>query len=307
MPDSASLDLTNAMTLEAWVSPTVAPSGWRAVIDKDVDRYYLMAGTSSQNRPGVGGTFGTTNQNVFGTATLAVNTWTHLAATYDRATIRLFVNGVQVSTAAQTAAVSTSNAVLTIGADFYGEYFAGLIDEVRIYNRALSAAEIQTDMSTAVGGTPPPADLTVTKTHAGTFTQGQIGATYTLTVANLAGSGPTSGLVTVTDTVPAGLTATAISGTGWTCTQPAGPCTRSDALAAGASYPPLTLTVNVASTAPASVTNTATVSGGGETNTANDTADRRHGDQRGRRAGPDDNQNPRRDVHAGPDRRRPTR
>ncbi len=167
VPDSASLDLTNAMTLEAWVSPTVAPSGWRAIIDKDVDRYYLMAGTSSQNRPGVGGTFGTTNQNVFGTATLAVNTWTHLAATYDRATIRLFVNGVQVSTAAQTAAVSTSNAVLTIGADFYGEYFAGLIDEVRIYNRALSAAEIQTDMNTAVGGTPPPADLTVSKTHAG--------------------------------------------------------------------------------------------------------------------------------------------
>ena len=43
-------------------------------------------------------------------------------------------------------------------------------------------------------------------------------------------------------------------------------------LAAGQSYPPITLTVNVASTAPASVTNTATVSGGGETNTANNTA-----------------------------------
>ena len=48
--------------------------------------------------------------------------------------------------------------------------------------------------------------------------------------------------------------------------------TRSDALAAGASYPALTLTVSVASNAPASVTNTATVSGGGEINTANDTA-----------------------------------
>ena len=43
-------------------------------------------------------------------------------------------------------------------------------------------------------------------------------------------------------------------------------------LAAGGSYPPLTLTVNVAANAPASVTNTATVSGGGEINTANDTA-----------------------------------
>ncbi len=93
--------------------------------------------------------------------------------------------------------------------------------------------------------------------------------------------------MTVTETVPAGLTATGIAGTDWTCTQPAGPCTRSDVLAAGASYPALTLTVNVASTAPASVTNTATVSGGGETNAANNTASRRHRDQRGRRAGSD--------------------
>src|SRR5262249_57003974 len=47
---------------------------------------------------------------------------------------------------------------------------------------------------------------------------------------------------------------------------------RADVLAAGASYPPLTLTVSVAADAPPSVTNTATVSGGGETNTANDSA-----------------------------------
>src|SRR4029077_890394 len=49
-------------------------------------------------------------------------------------------------------------------------------------------------------------------------------------------------------------------------------CTRSDTLAAGGSYPAITLTVSVSSTAPASVTNTAAVSGAGETNTANDTA-----------------------------------
>ncbi len=71
-----------------------------------------MAGTDSQDRPGVGGTFGATNQNVFGTTTLPIGTWTHLAATYDRTTIRLYVDGIQVATGAQTAAVSTSNAVL---------------------------------------------------------------------------------------------------------------------------------------------------------------------------------------------------
>ena len=69
-----------------------------------------------------------------------------------------------------------------------GSTFQGRIDEVRVYNVALTAAQIQTDMATPVaggGGTLTP-DLTVTKTHAGPFTQGQVGATYTLTVSNAA-------------------------------------------------------------------------------------------------------------------------
>ena len=116
------------------------------------------------------------------------------------------------------------------------------------------------------------ADLTLTKTHAGNFTLGQIGATYTIVVRN-AGAGATAGTVTMSDTVPAGLTPTSASGTGWTCgiAGQVVTCTRSDVLAAAASYPSITLTVNVAGNAP-SVTNTATVSGGGETNIANDSA-----------------------------------
>src|SRR6185369_2728482 len=65
-------------------------------------------------------------------------------------------------------------------------------------------------------------------------------------------------------TLPTGLTATAIAGTGWTCTQPGGPCTRSDGLAVGSSYPPITLTVNVAGNAAVRVTNTASAAGGGD-------------------------------------------
>ncbi len=114
-------------------------------------------------------------------------------------------------------------------------------------------------------------DLTITKSHVGNFTQGQVGATYSITATN-SGSAATSGTVTVVDTLPAGLTATAISGTGWSCVLGTLTCTRSDALAAGSSYPVITLTVNVSLAAPASVTNSATVSGGGQTNTTNDTA-----------------------------------
>lgn len=113
-------------------------------------------------------------------------------------------------------------------------------------------------------------DLAIRKTHGGDFAQGQVGATYTILVSNV-GQGPTTGVVTVTDTIPAGLTATAISGTGWTCTQPAGPCTRNDSLLNNSIYPGITVTVNVAANAPSSVTNTATVSTTGDTNSNNDT------------------------------------
>jgi hypothetical protein len=123
----------------------------------------------------------------------------------------------------------------------------------------------------------PPADLTLTKSHVGDFRQGDAAKTYSIVVSN-AGTGPTSGTVTVSDTLPTGLTPTAANNgvfNGWnvgfvgqTIT-----ATRSNVLAAGNNYPALTITVDVAADAQASVTNTATVSGGGQVNTANDSDD----------------------------------
>ena len=112
-------------------------------------------------------------------------------------------------------------------------------------------------------------DLTITKTHVGNFAVG-IPASYTITVTN-PGTAATSGTVTVTDVQPAGLTFTGATGTGWTCGGSTTiTCTRSNALASGASYP--TITLNVTPTAAGTVTNVATVSGGGEANTGNDSA-----------------------------------
>ncbi len=128
------------------------------------------------------------------------------------------------------------------------------------------------DTATDDGLLPPDGpDLTITKVHNGTFNLGDIGHTYTITVTNN-GVHATLGTVSVVDTLPTGLTATAISGTGWTCTLGSLTCVRTDVLGIGASYPPITVTVNVANNAPASVTNTAVVGGGGEPNLANDTA-----------------------------------
>jgi len=117
----------------------------------------------------------------------------------------------------------------------------------------------------------PVPDLAITTTHSGSFTQGDTADTYTITVTNV-GSAASSGTVTVVDTLPTGLTATAISGTGWTTNLATLTCTRSDALLAGAGYPAITVTVKVATNAAATVTNTVTVSGGGDSNPANNIA-----------------------------------
>ncbi|MGA3025716.1 MAG: Ig-like domain repeat protein [Bryobacteraceae bacterium] len=108
--------------------------------------------------------------------------------------------------------------------------------------------------------------LSITKTHAGCFTQGQSGTTYTLVVSNASGAVSTSGTVTVQDTLPTGLTLVSMSGTGWNCA--ANTCTRSNALAGGSSYPAITVTLNVAGNAPLQMANQAAVSGGGTVSTS---------------------------------------
>jgi hypothetical protein len=70
---------------------------------------------------------------------------------------RLYVNGVEVASRAQTGPVLVSDSPLRIGGNsVWGEFFQGRIDEVRIYSRALAPSEIQADMNTAVGGSALP-------------------------------------------------------------------------------------------------------------------------------------------------------
>ena len=147
IPNSSLLQLRTAMTLEAWVNPSTLTGIWRDVIYKGDDNYYLAA-DSTNVRPAICGPSG---QALFGTGKLSANAWTHLAGTYDGTTVRLYLNGVQVSSRTQTGTIPVSTNPLQIGGDtIYGQYFPGRIDEVRIYNRALSAADIQRDMNTPI-------------------------------------------------------------------------------------------------------------------------------------------------------------
>jgi len=82
-------------------------------------------------------------------------------------------------------------------------------------------------------------------------------------VTNGAAAGPTSGTVTVTENVPSGMTLVSLGGSGWTCPVAGATCNRTDPLLAGASYPAITVTVNVANNAAMSLVNAVTVTGGG--------------------------------------------
>src|SRR5271166_1780763 len=163
--NSPSLDLTTGMTLEAWVNPTTVSSAWRDVIYKGNDNYFLEATSTNNKLPGAGGTFGGADVATYGTSALATKTWTFLTETYDGATLRLYVNGVQVSSMAQTGNILTSTNALQIGGDsIYGQYFNGLIDNVRIYNTALTQSQIQTDMNTPVTSSAPAASAVTGET-----------------------------------------------------------------------------------------------------------------------------------------------
>jgi hypothetical protein len=157
--DTNVLDLTAGMTLEAWVRPSTI-NDYETVILKERSgglAYSLYGGSDGNGTPAgyITRTGTSTNIGAHGPTSLALNTWSHLATTYDGATIRLYVNGALVSSQAAAGSImSTSNPLRIGGNAVWGEYFAGLIDEVRVYNRALSQSEIQTDMNTAVSSPP---------------------------------------------------------------------------------------------------------------------------------------------------------
>ena len=153
VPDSPSLHITSAITLEAWVNPTRIGS-WRDVIYKEIDDNFYLTASSNDETPAFGGEFA--SEPLYGADTLDLNRWTHLAGTFDGTVMRLFVDGIKVADQFQSGNIQPSTGVLSIGGDgLFGQFFEGRIDEVRIYNRALTVNEIRTDMLTPVVASEP--------------------------------------------------------------------------------------------------------------------------------------------------------
>jgi uncharacterized repeat protein (TIGR01451 family) len=119
------------------------------------------------------------------------------------------------------------------------------------------SATASTTDSTIISAVPV---LSVSKSHSGNFTVGQQSATYSVVVSN-SGPASTSGTVTVTESLPSGLSLVSMTGSGWNCGGTT--CTTSNPLGAGSSYLPITVTVNVSGSATSPQLNNVAVSGGG--------------------------------------------
>jgi hypothetical protein len=139
----SALNITSTITLAAWInctgqnsSPSQNSSG--AIFRKEND--YTLYITSTNGI--LFGIFGGANAQL--TSAIGLNAWHHVAATYDGSQMLIYLDGTQVASAANTMAIPTSSDHLGIGAGliFGDQHFAGALDEMRVYNRALSSSEI---------------------------------------------------------------------------------------------------------------------------------------------------------------------
>ncbi|NOT58188.1 MAG: LamG domain-containing protein [Deltaproteobacteria bacterium] len=158
------VDLTGPFTISMWALPKNIGSGCHgSAVMKQYDYGLEVCNGNMYGQVGGGGSSWAASTSYI---IPQANVWSHYTLTYDGTTARLYVNAALRSSAAGTHV--TNNEPLMIGAwTTASEFFAGLIDEVRIYNRALTPAEIHRDLFTAVTG---PYALTVTKAGTGSGT-----------------------------------------------------------------------------------------------------------------------------------------
>ncbi len=96
--------------------------------------------------------FTTADNGLAGPDALPAGAWSHVATTWDGTTSRLYVNGDEVASRPLSGTAVVSNGALRIGGNaIWAEWFKGTIDEVRVYNRALSAEQLLADTDTPIG------------------------------------------------------------------------------------------------------------------------------------------------------------
>ncbi|MHC4251595.1 MAG: family 78 glycoside hydrolase catalytic domain, partial [Planctomycetota bacterium] len=158
----ARLKPAKQITISAWIRPTACADGWREVYRKeDGDARQLLAlGRTGDTRGvwfglGIGGSY-TEHGAPTSLEDLRDGEWHFIAATYDGSFKRIYVDGREIGSDAVSGAIDEagSNPAYIGSWDGRNEFFAGGIDDVRVYSRALTAPEIRTMAERSVGSDP---------------------------------------------------------------------------------------------------------------------------------------------------------
>jgi len=149
VPNSASLNITSAITIEAWVRTTIASTNFRpAIVSKGEGAYlftigeYVIAEPKATGFLRIAGTW----HFLRGNTSINDGSWHHVVMTYDGQRLMIYRNGISDAPPLSVAGnISVDTRALQIGsyATAGARFFNGLIDEVRIHNRALTEAEIR--------------------------------------------------------------------------------------------------------------------------------------------------------------------
>jgi len=157
VPNSTSLNIAgSALTLAFWINPqpstadvVVLGKFWNAIgMAAPYYQYGIELNNGNEPQFYVGTNTGVMSATMG--AALAFGVWTHIAITFDGASVRFYRNGQLLTTQPLAAAIVARGNLLGLGADNQpAQFYMGMLDELRIYQRTLSLAEVQTDMATA--------------------------------------------------------------------------------------------------------------------------------------------------------------
>ena len=140
--DNSLLDMSGSFTIGIWVRPISRATQLMSIVSKDTNYEFHIKPDGSVNWWWE--TTGGTAREFDSTATVPLNAWTHVAIRFSPGSQRIFINGTVAGSASFSGSPRTNSDPFQVGQDqgFAGRYFNGALDELRVYNRALSDAEV---------------------------------------------------------------------------------------------------------------------------------------------------------------------
>jgi len=139
----ASLDIQDAITLSCWIKVAAFTKNWEAILAKG-DNSYRMSRSATTGNSVHFGCNGPTGGNLNATAIMTDDNWHHVACVYDGVNKLIYIDGREDARVASTGQINVSTNPLWIGnnSGSTARQLGGLVDDVRIYSRALSDAEV---------------------------------------------------------------------------------------------------------------------------------------------------------------------